>query len=124
MNDLSKRISFIIETLGIKKTAFAERLNVSQAFISQLCSGVKKPSDRTIYDICREFDVNEEWLRYGTGEVFAEKTMDQELTEFAADLMTDEEDSFRRRLIRALSKLSVEQWEVLEQIAKDLAKKK
>lgn len=124
MNDLSKRISFIIETLGIKKTAFAERLNVSQAFISQLCSGVKKPSDRTIYDICREFDVNEEWLRYGTGEVFAEKTMDQELTEFAADLMTDEEDSFRRRLIRALSKLSVEQWEVLEQIAKDLAQKK
>ncbi len=124
MNDLSKRISFIIETLGIKKTAFAERLNVSQAFISQLCSGVKKPSDRTIYDICREFDVNEEWLRYGTGEVFAEKTMDQELTEFAADLMTDEEDSFRRRLIRALSKLSVEHWEVLEQIAKDLAKKK
>ena len=68
--------------------------------------------------------VNEEWLRYGTGEVFAEKTMDQELTEFAADLMTDEEDSFRRRLIRALSKLSVEQWEVLEQIAKDLAQKK
>lgn len=124
MNDLSKRISFIIETLGIKKTAFAERLNVSQAFISQLCSGVKKPSDRTIYDICREFDVNEEWLRYGTGEVFAEKTMDQELTEFAADLMTDEEDSFRRRLIRALSKLSVEQWEILEQIAKDLAQKK
>ncbi len=56
--------------------------------------------------------------------MFAEKTIDQELSEFAADLMADEEDSFKRRLIRALSKLNEEQWEVLEQIAKDLTQKK
>ena len=124
MIGLNDRISSVIETLGMKKTAFAERLNVSQAFVSQLCSGVKQPSDRTISDICREFNVNEEWLRNGTGEMFAEKTIDQELSEFAADLMADEEDSFKRRLIRALSKLNEEQWEVLEQIAKDLTQKK
>ena len=43
MSELNERISLLIDTLGIKKTAFAERLNVSQAFISQICSGSKQP---------------------------------------------------------------------------------
>ena len=48
MKEMNERISTIIEASGIKKTVFADRLNVSQAFVSQLCSGVKQPSDRTI----------------------------------------------------------------------------
>ena len=105
MVGLNDRISSVIETLGMKKTAFAERLNVSQAFVSQLCSGVKQPSDRTISDICREFNVNEEWLRNGTGEMFSEKTIDQELSEFAADLMEDEEDSFKETSYTSIIKI-------------------
>lgn len=85
MSDLNERISHLIEGLGMKKTAFAERLNVSQAFVSQLCSGVKQPSERTLMDICREFSVNEEWLRYGSGEMFRQPS--DEIGYYVSDLL-------------------------------------
>lgn len=118
MSDLNERIKEIIETIGMKKTAFAERLNVSQAFVSQLCSGVSQPSNRTISDICREFDVSEEWLRTGRGEMFVEKTESEELAAFFGDLLKDEPD-FRHRLISALSRLTLDEWKVLEKLAKE-----
>lgn len=123
MQTINERIGIVLKESGMTKTAFGEALKVSQQYISKLVR-TGNPSDLLIEDICEKFDIREEWLRYGTGKMFAEKTIDQELSEFAADLMMDEEDSFKRRLIRALSKLSEEQWEVLEQIAKNLTQKK
>lgn len=123
MCEMNNRISAIIEAKGIKKTAFAERLNVSQAFVSQLCSGAKQPSDRTIADICREFNVNEIWLRTGKGEMFNPVSRSEVIAQFAGELMKDEDDSFRRRLIEALAVLDEKEWELLEEIANKLAKK-
>lgn len=67
MDDINVRISECIKSMNIKKTEFAARINVSQAFVSQLTNGTSRPSDRTISDICREFGVNEIWLRTGVG---------------------------------------------------------
>lgn len=123
MSNLNDRISLLIVTLNIKKTAFAERLNVSQAFVSQLCSGTKQPSDRTISDICREFNVSEKWLKSGEGEMFISLTKNQIITDFMGDLIIDEDESFKRRLIEALAKLNPEDWEVLERLAENITKK-
>ena len=59
------RIAQIIVALGIKRTEFAKKIGISSPFVSELCSGAKKASDRTITDICREFNVSETWLRPG-----------------------------------------------------------
>lgn len=118
MSDLSNRISQVIDTLGLKKTVFAEKLNVSQAFVSQMCSGVKQPSDRTIADICRTFDVNEEWLRTGEGEMFVQKTRDEELAAFFGDVLSGQLDEVR--FISALARLSADEWELLESMANKL----
>lgn len=123
MKEMNERISTIIEASGIKKTVFADRLNVSQAFVSQLCSGVKQPSDRTIADICREFNVNEDWLRTGEGEMFKPLSRSETIAKFAGELMKDEDDSFRRQLVEALAQLDEKEWEVLAGIAKKLTKK-
>ena len=122
MKEMNERISTIIEASGIKKTVFADRLNVSQAFVSQLCSGVKQPSDRTIADICREFNVNEDWLRTGEGEMFKPLSRSETIAKFAGELMKDEDDSFRRQLVEALAQLDEKEWEVLAGIAKKLTK--
>lgn len=119
MNGFSERISAVISDLGMKKTAFAERLNVSQAFISQLCSGVKQPSDRTISDICREFNVSEEWLRTGEGEMFQPKSRNEELFEFAAKVAEGDPGSIQAQLLAVMSHLTDEQWEVLAQVARE-----
>ena len=67
MPTINNRIVELIDIFGIKKIQFAEKLGISTAYASQLCSGVRTPSDRTIADICREFNVRREWLETGEG---------------------------------------------------------
>lgn len=118
MEQLSERIRELIRVRGKKKAEFARALNVSQAFVSQMCSGERMPSNRTIADICREFDVSEEWLRTGTGPMFVEKTRDEELAEFFGHVLA--RDDFKQRLLAALSRLDESEWAMLEQVARKL----
>lgn len=116
---MNKRISSLIENLQIKKRDFAKTIKVSAPFVSELCSGAKLPSDRTISDICREFNVNEDWLRTGEGEMFIQRSRHEELAAFFGDVLSGQTD-FRFRLISALSRMTTEQWEALEQVAVNL----
>lgn len=104
MDSLNERISLLIKELGATKTAFSEKLNVSQAFVSQICSGVKQPSDRTIADICREFGVSEEWLRTGRGEMFVRISPDEELDYILGQVGAGVDETIVR-IIRAYWKL-------------------
>lgn len=125
MGTIGERIAQLIdETNNLTRTKFAETLGISQAFVSQICSGVRVPSDRTISDICRVFKVNETWLRDGVGPMKTELTQDEQLVEFMTDLMAESSDSFRRRFIAVVSELDAEGWAFLEKIADELAKKK
>ena len=79
MQEIAERITKVIKDKAKTKTEFAEKLNISQSFVSRLASGEKEPSDRTIADICREFDVNEDWLRTGRGDPYIQLSRDEEL---------------------------------------------
>lgn len=92
---IGSRIGQLIDALNIKKVRFAERIKVDQSYITQLTSDKRNPSDRTIADMCREFNVREEWLRNGTGEMFLDFTED----EFAKAAATLSNDAFVRSLI-------------------------
>ena len=121
MNNLNERIDSLIKALNIRKTTFAERLNVSQAFVTQLTKGASQPSDRTIADICREFNVNEIWLREGVGEMFQEKTVSEELSEFFGDVLNRKEDAeFKRAFLTVLARMSPEEWRMVESKAREL----
>lgn len=61
-----KRIIQIREQEGLSQEKFAQRLGLSRNFINQVENEKKNLSDRTISDICREFCINEDWLRNGT----------------------------------------------------------
>lgn len=115
---MKDRINFIIQKLDISKSKFAERLNVSQAFVSQMTSGAREPSDRTIQDICREFGVNEVWIRTGEGEPFKERTLEETIMRFAVQINKGSDD-FRKAYVAMLANLSDEGWKGLqEQYAK------
>lgn len=122
MNDIAGRISELINEMDETKSKFAKKLNVSQPFVSQLCSGVSVPSDRTIADICRIYNVNEEWLRNGTGEMFVPRSRNQVITDFLADLIK-EDNTFRKKLVETLAELDEDDWEVLAKLAKRLSSK-
>ena len=112
---MKDRIEFIIKSANIKKVDFAKRLNISQAFVSQMCSGVAMPSDRTIQDICREFSVNPEWLRTGEGEPHLKRTREAEIMSFAVDTIRGSNE-FRRALVSMLATLDDSEWDGLENL--------
>ena len=120
MSDINTRIAAVIQASGLTKTAFAERLNVSQSFISRLAIGASVPSDRTIVDICREFGVNERWLRTGEGEMLMHLSREEEIMRFAATVIRDPSSEFQRRFVSVLARLTPEQWQLMEQMARKL----
>lgn len=112
---MKDRIEYVIKSSNIKKVDFAKRLNLSQAFVSQMCSGVAKPSDRTIQDICREFGCNEVWLRTGEGEPFKERSLEETIMRFAVQTNKGSDD-FRKAYVAMLANLSDDGWKGLQEM--------
>lgn len=105
-NEFKDRIAAVIDDSGISKTKFAEKIAISPAFLSQMCSGVRSPSDRTISDICRKFHINENWLRTGEGEMKTTVDADQELADFFAEVYQAPLDDPCRRVIAVLQRIN------------------
>lgn len=124
MDAFGERIENLIKQLGITKTKFAEKLSVSQPYISKIIISGYVPSDRLIEDICEKFNASEKWLRTGEGEMFIRKTRSETIADFMVDMLNEEEPSYKRRLIEALAELSTDEWKLLENITLKLAEKK
>jgi transcriptional regulator with XRE-family HTH domain len=113
---MNERIKRIRNSLNISQTDFAQKLSISRSAVCKMESGENYPSEQTIKLMCGEFSVNEEWLRTGKGEMFIEKSKDEQIAEMLADIQTGGEDTFKHRLVSALSKLNKEDWESLEKL--------
>lgn len=120
MNTINDRIALLIKDLGITRSSFADRIRVSRPFVSELCSGVKQPSDRTIADIAREFGVSLAWLEDGEGEMYVKRSANEELGLLVANIMSDADDSFRKRFVTLLMALPPEDWGKIERFIDEL----
>lgn len=65
---IGDRIKEIRQSAGLTQTAFSARIGIKQPSLNAIERGDNKPSDQTIFIICKEFRVNEEWLRTGEGD--------------------------------------------------------
>ncbi len=91
ISNISVRLKYLRkDILGLNQDELALKLGFARTFISNLEKGKRNLTDRTILDICREFNVTEEWLRYGKVEVF--KATDDDLLNqaIAKHKITDE----------------------------------
>lgn len=116
------RIKELRKHLGLSQDDFASKIKITHGHVSTMENGKKEVSDKIIAMICLTFGVREEWLRNGIGEMFAEITKDEEIAAFMGDTLADEDETFKKRFLSMLSRLSVEEWEFLEKMAKDLVK--
>ncbi|MDY3078839.1 MAG: helix-turn-helix transcriptional regulator [Oscillospiraceae bacterium] len=119
MGTINERIRKVVELSGLSKTAFAQKINVSQQYISKLVNN-GTPSDRTISDICREFGVNEIWLRTGVGEMFAPLSRAEEIAEFIGKTLS-RGTPFQQAFISVLARTTPEEWAIFEKKLLELA---
>lgn len=120
---IGERVKELRKQINLTQQAFADRLNLKRNTIGSYEVNVVEPSDRTISDICREFNVNETWLRTGEGEMFNQITRSEKITAFLTDITADEGDDFKRRFVEMLAELEPEDWKLLERMAEKLQKK-
>ena len=119
MSTINERIAEVVKSSGMTKTAFAEKINVSQPHVSRMVSGESVPSDRTISDICRVFGVSETWLRTGEGEMRLSLDRTEELKAIFGDIMAS--DDAKARLVKAFAMLPDEAYPKLEEYIKKIA---
>lgn len=115
-NCLNTRLKAIRKSVSLSQEEFGKKLGITGAAISKIESGNRNVTEQMTLAIIREFDVNEQWLRIGEGEMFLIKTRDEEIASFIGTLLKKDDDTFKKRLISALSKLEEPDWEVLEKM--------
>ena len=120
---MNERLKKLRKTLDMTQQEFADRIGIKRNSLANYETGRNTPIDAIIVSICREFNVNEEWLREGKGEIFIKMTRDEEIATFIGKTLHSEEDSFKKRLISALSALNESDWETLEKLALSLVDK-
>lgn len=111
---LNERIKLVRIKKSLNQTDFAKRLSISRSAVCKIESGENSPSEQTINLICKEFNVNSEWLRTGKGEMFIEKSKDILISDMFADILKGDNTDFKYRLVSALSKLDDDDWDSLE----------
>lgn len=117
---MKDRIIRIRKDAKLNQEDFAKRINLTKNYISLIETGNRIPSDRTISDICREFNINEEWLRTGIEPMKIPR--DGKLSSYMSEIVTGDDD-FIRDLIEVYMELDKTSKDALKEIARRMADK-
>lgn len=115
-----ERIKEIRSSLSFTLEKFGEKLGVGKTAISKIENGDRSLTDQMLKSVCREYNVNENWLRTGEGEMFNPVSRNDEIARLTKTLLNEESDSFKNRFISMLANLTEDEWELLERKALEL----
>lgn len=121
---MNERLKKLRKELDMTQQEFAEGIGIKRNTMATYESGRNEPIDAVISLICKTFNVNENWLRTGEGEMFIEMSYDDEIAQFVGQVMSEEDDSFKKRLISGLAALDDNGWKVLEDFLDSIQTKK
>lgn len=116
---MGDRIKALRQSLGLTQQEFADKIGIKRGAIANYEIG-RNISDVVINSICRTYNVSEQWLRTGEGEMFVQIARDKEIMRFVGDVMQGEDDNFRRRFLLALARLPEERWKDVEDFAQQI----
>lgn len=114
---MNNRIKEVRKYYKLNQTEFGSRLGVKQTTVAGWESSGRTPLDAIVTLICREFSVNEHWLRTGEGPMIREQDKEIALMEWVATVLADEPESFRKRYLTLLMNFTPEDWKMAEKFA-------
>ena len=117
---MNQRIKKLRRNLDLTQQDFANRIGLKQNSIALIESGKRNISNQAVLAICREFNVNETWLRTGEGDMFNAQTPEDELAFQLGRILGNGNPSFKKRMIAALAALNDDEWAAIEAFARKL----
>lgn len=102
---MNERIRQLRKTLGLTLEKFGEPLGVKKNSLSQIENGINGLTEQLLKAICREWNVNEEWLRTGEGDMFREISRAEEAAQIVSsslDKLSSDEWAFVKRILLKL----------------------
>lgn len=103
---MNERVKQIRQALNLNQSDFASRIGIGQAGLSAIEKGIRSLTERNIQLICTEFNIREEWLRTGNGEMFITFPPEDEYVRAAAEIAKDEGEEVIREIIVEYWKLN------------------
>lgn len=122
---MHERIRKLRKTLNLTQQEFADSLNIKRGAIANYEIGRNEPIDAVISLICREYNVNEEWLRNGEGEMFIQLPEEDETAIYVSDLLEDIDNPFYdliKDIMRTYKELDPKSQEALRDLSGKLRK--
>lgn len=120
-----QRVRELRKNLGLTLEKFGKSLGVGKTAISKIENQENNLTDQMVLSICREYNVNEEWLRTGEGEVFVKLSPAEEVASYVSDLLEDDGENplygIIIQIMKTYSGLSPKSQEVIRDFARQLA---
>ncbi len=126
---MNERLKVLRKTLDLTQQDFANRIGVKRNTVATYEMGRSSPSDSAVSLICREFNVNEEWLRTGAGgdeNMFVKLSEDEELAMYTQMLLDSTDDvvaDMIKETIVIYEKLDNDSKQALKNVARKLLDK-
>lgn len=120
---MKERLKELRKYLKISQEAFGKRLGVTKASVSRLENGSNGFTSQMIKSVCREFNVSEEWLRTGNGEMFVQLSQEDETAHIVQDMLGSNTGSFYNIILeiaKSYKKLSPTSQKALDELADNL----
>lgn len=119
---MKNRIKELRESLGKSQGELAKDLCLSRNYISLVENGNRNLSEQSQKVLCSLYNVNEEWLKSGTGEMFCQIDKNDEISKLFGEVIKEDDGDFKRRLVNALAKLDDDGWKTLETLIDSISK--
>lgn len=113
METMGTRIKEIRKGAGLTLENFGKRIGITASSCSTIENGKSNPSDQTVLMICREFNVNEDWLRDGTGEPFMQLSREETIAAYVGRITGGHITDIEESIIKFMAETTVEEWETL-----------
>lgn len=110
---MNERIKQVRTNAKLTQTEFADKLGLTKNYISLVENGNREPSDRTIADICRIFDIRKEWLLTGEGEMKEPRTREEEIADLVGQALNGSND-FKLAVVKMICSRTDKELEALE----------
>ena len=117
---MEERLKELRNYLGMSQKEFAKSLSLGQSTWAMIEVGKRELNDRHVKLICTIYNVSEEWLRYGEGEMIIERSEEEEIAELVYDLMDPKDDAFYIAVVELLhtyKELSPQSQQIIKETA-------